>query len=206
MRGIMIKKSIVKTAASVMMAAFVTIAFSAPAFAAAPDKDDVEYKGKGKVEVEFVQDVTYKDVNVKVKDSKGKAYKTSIISKDEDDITFKINGFKNDMKYRISIHGVKKQGTKKYGTVKCTVKIPKASKGISKKKAKSIAIGDAVRDYGIKKDTVKSLSIDSDKYNGKKVWEIEFKAKKKSKGKTYEYEYQISKKSGKILYSEEDDD
>ena len=200
------KKSIVKAAASVMMAALVTIAFSAPVFAAVPDKDDVEYKGKGKVEVEFVQDVTYKDVKVKVKDLNGKAYKTTIISKDDDDITFKIKNFKNGIKYKITISGVKKQGTKKYGKFKCTMKIRKASKGISKKKAGNIAVDDAVQDHGIKKDTVKSLSIDSDKYNGKKVWEVEFKAKKKTNGTIYEYEYQISKKSGKILYSEEDDD
>jgi uncharacterized membrane protein YkoI len=200
---IMTKKKMIKAAASLMLAAFVAVGFSTPAFAAVPDKDEVKYKGSGKVEVEFEQDVVYKDVKVKAKDSDGKAYKTSIISKDEDDITFKIKDFKNNMKYKISVHGVKKQGTKKYGTFKCTVKIPKASKSISKKKAKSIALSDAVRDYGIKKSTAKNFSIDSDTYKGTKVWEVEFDAKKK--GKWYDYEYQISKKSGKILYSEQDD-
>lgn len=197
------RKHILKAAASVMMAAFVTIAFSTPAFAAVPDKDEVKYKGSGKVEVEFVQDVKYKNVKVKVKDSNGKAYKTSIVSKDEDDITFKIKDFKNNMKYKVSISGVKKQGTKKYGTFKCSVKIPKASKSISKKKAKSIALSDAVRDYGIKKSTARDFDIESGKYNGTKIWEVEFEAKKS--GKWYDYEYKISKKSGKILYSEQDD-
>ncbi len=196
------KKNMMKAALSVMMAALVTIAFSAPAFAAVPDKEKVEYKGKGKVEVEFAQDVKYKKSKVKVTDKSGKTYKVKVLERDDDEITFKIKKYKTGKKYNVKITGVKAEGTKKYGTFKCTVKIPKASKSITKDKAKSIALKDAVNDYGITKSTVRDFEIESDTYKGTKVWEISFEAKKN--GKYYDYEYEINKKSGKIMYSEEE--
>lgn len=96
----------------------------------APGVDEWKYKGKNKIEVEFKQDVRYKKAKVKVTDSKGKSYKTSIVKKDEDDITFKVTGLKKGKTYTYKISGIRKEGASKYTSVKGTFRIPKDSKPV----------------------------------------------------------------------------
>lgn len=176
-----------------------------PVMASAPSKEEVKYEGNGVVEVEFYGDVEWKNPKVTVKDTSGKSYKTSIIKYDDDEIDFKIKKYKKNKKYKFKISKVRKVGTTKYGTVKGSVKIPSDKGGISKAKAKDIALDNAVSKYNIKRSTVNDYSIEKDYYKGKAIWEIEFDAKKKSGG-WFEYDYKISKSSGKILRSHEDAD
>ena len=181
-----------------------TVLTSTSAFATTPKKEDVEYKGSGKVEVEFIGNVSWKGTpKVTVKDTSGKTYKTSIISYDNDEIDFKIKSYKTGKKYNFIISKVRKKGTKKYGTVKGSVSIPKkVKKPISKAKAKSIALNHAAKTYKINKSKIYDYGIEKDTYKGKAVWEIDFEAKKN--GKKYSYEYKIQRSSGKILYYEQE--
>ena len=59
---------------AIILAAAVFMTSAVPAFAAAPKIEETDYKGK--VEVEFVKDVTYKNAKVTVKDQDGKSYRT----------------------------------------------------------------------------------------------------------------------------------
>jgi hypothetical protein len=181
-----------------------TLFTSSVAFASVPKKEEVKYKGSGKVEVEFYGDVTWKSTpKVTVKDSSGKAYKTSIISYDDDEIDFKIKEYKKGKKYSFKISKVRKSGTKKYGTVKGSVSIPKKSgKTTSRDKAKKIALNHAVKKYKINKSEIYDYDVEKDTYKGKPVWEIDFEAEKD--GEIFSYDYKIHRNSGKILHYEQE--
>lgn len=169
------------------------------AFAAVPKKEEVKYIGSGKVEVEFYGDVSWKGTpKVTVKDASGKVYKTAIVSYDDDEIKFKIKSYKTGKKYTFKISKVRKAGTKKYGTVKGSVSVPKKSNAISKEKAKKIALDHAEKKYGINRSEIYDYDIEKDTYKGNPDWEIEFEAYKN--GKRYSYEYKIHRNTGKILH------
>ena len=74
---------------------------------------------------------------------------------------------------------------------------------VSESKAVSIALNDAVKKYKIKKADAKGIDLDISRYRGKKVFEIEFRAKKN--GRMYEFEYKVDPATGKILKREIDD-
>ena len=76
--------------------ALLVIAQILPVSAAAPKKESVEYKGNGRVDVEFRTKVNYKNTSVTVKDSSGKRYSAYIVDKDSDDLEFRIKNFKKD--------------------------------------------------------------------------------------------------------------
>ena len=151
-----------------------------PVSAAAPQKKSIKYEGYGKVELEFRSKVQWKNAKVTVKDSTGKAYSVKILNKDNDEIEFKILQFKQGQKYTCTVSGVR-QGSK----------------------AVSIALNDAVKKYKIKKADAKGIDLDISRYRGKKVFEIEFRAKKN--GRMYEFEYKVDPATGKILKREIDD-
>lgn len=157
-------------------------------FASAPTKEDIEYLGKGKVEVEFHQDVEYKNVKVSVKDSSGKTYRTTITKRDDDDIKFLVKNYKTAKTYHFTISGVRKMGTSSYGKVKGSFKIPSSAGNISSSKAKSIALKDA----GLTASKVHDLDVEKENKNGKSYYEVSFETS------TKEYEYHISLK-GRIL-------
>lgn len=192
----------VLTALAVFLAMTIQIM---PAMAKTPEKESVKYEGGGRVEVEFYGDVEWKNTKVKVKDTSGKRYKTTIIKYDDDEIEFKIKKYKKGKTYKFSISKVRRIGTGSYGTVKGKVKIPKEKTSISRSAAKKKAVNHAVSHYNIKKSTIMDLSIEKDHYGGKAVWEIEFDAKKKGNG-WCEYDYKISRSSGKILFHDEEYD
>ena len=160
-------------------------------FASAPTKEDIEYLGKGKVEVEFRQDVEYKNVKVSVKDSSGKTYRTTITKRDDDDIKFLVKNYKTAKTYHFTISGVRKEGTSSYGKVKGSFKIPSNTGNISASKAKSIALKHA----GLTASKVHDLEVERENKNGKSYYEVNFETA------TKEYEYHISLK-GKILFVE----
>lgn len=182
-----IKRSVVY---SLVLAMLLTVG-ATPTFAAsgAPGVEDVEYKGKGVVEVDFYGDVKYKRAKITVKDNKGKKYKARILKRDDDDIKFKIKKYKTGRNYKITISGVKKIGAKKYGKVRTKVKINKAGKYITAAKAKAIALQNA----GLTASQVYGMRVEKDYDDGRYVYEVEFKYG------WYEYSYEIHATTGRIL-------
>ena len=219
------RKNVVLRLAAVMMMAIMVLGSASSAFAAAPNKDDVEYDGAGRVEVEFRGKVDWMAPKVTVTDTAGKKYTATIIKKDNDDVTFKVNNYKEGTKYNFAISGVRAKGTSVYGTVKGTFSIPKARTAttkpvtkpvvkptvkpvtkptptvntISKTTAKTTAINNAVSLYNIQKATIRECEIESDRLFGKAVWEVSFEAKRTGFRGIYEFEFKIDKATGKIL-------
>lgn len=172
-----------------------------PVSAAAPQKKSIKYEGYGKVELEFRSKVQWKNAKVTVKDSTGKAYSVKILNKDNDEIEFKILQFKQGQKYTCTVSGVRQGRSGSYGKVSGSVTIPTTK--VSESKAVSIALNDAVKKYKIKKADAKGIDLDISRYRGKKVFEIEFRAKKN--GRMCEFEYKVDPATGKILKREIDD-
>lgn len=172
-----------------------------PVSAAAPQKKSIKYEGYGKVELEFRSKVQWKNAKVTVKDSTGKAYSVKILNKDNDEIEFKILQFKQGQKYTCTVSGVRQGRSGSYGKVSGSVTIPTTK--VSESKAVSIALNDAVKKYKIKKADAKGIDLDISRYRGKKVFEIEFRAKEN--GRMYEFEYKVDPATGKILKREIDD-
>ena len=196
-------KRILSILTAVALVLSMGIATASPSFAKAPSKESVKYEGDGKVEVEFIGDVQWKKARVYVKDTSGKKYRVKVLKKDDDEIEFRVKKYKNGKKYKFTIKGVRLYGTNSYGKVKGKFRIPKKSSSVSRTKAKSIALNNAVNTYNIIKSSVRDYDIEGDVHNGKAVWEIDFEAKK-SNGAWYEYEYVIQRSNGKIIYKEQD--
>ena len=191
-----IKNKIITSVISCLM----IVSMATPTFASAPVSEKVKYEGSGKVEVEYIGHVKYKNSKITVKDTGGNKYGVRVIERDDDETIFKIKNYKAGKTYNFTISGIKKAGTSTYGKVKGSVKIPKAASSITRAKAKSIARSKAKSKWGVSlnKDY---MEIESDYYGGKSVWEISIE-----KG-SYEYEFEIQKSNGKVLkaYREYDD-
>lgn len=131
---------------SIIFSMFVVLllALHMTVLARTPRIDAIKHKGKGRIKVEFHGKVRYKNVKVTVKDSSGKKYKVKKIKKDSNEIRFTIVKYKERKTYKITISGVKKKGTGKYGKVsgRCTI-TPKVKSvpRITSSQAKSIANG-----------------------------------------------------------------
>jgi hypothetical protein len=183
------------------------MATAVPAMAA-PSVKEAEYEGNGRVEVEFKTKVSYKDLKVTVKDSKGKTYTAKIIEKDNDDLTFVIKGYKTGRTYTYTISGIKKKSESKYGKLTGKVTIPAAITAPKVKKVKydagdkevefkftthvewkspKVTISDGKNNY-----VVKILEKDDD--------EIEVKVKNLTKGKKYNYKITGIKIKGNNAY------
>ena len=63
-----------------------TVIPASAAKSSAPKIDDVDYSGKGKVQVEFTEKVKYKKAKVTLKDNKGKKYKATAVKKGKEEI------------------------------------------------------------------------------------------------------------------------
>ena len=182
-----IKRKIITSVISCLM----IISMAVPTFAAAPKKEHVKYEGSGKVEVEYIGHVKYKNSKITVKDTSGKKYKVTVLERDNDETRFKIKNYKAGKTYKFTISGVKKAGTSKYGKVTGSVKIPKASSTITADKAISIAKKHAKDNWGV--STYYDLEVEKDTYRGVSVWEVSFESG------NYDYDYEIQRSNGKIL-------
>ena len=198
------RRRLVRLVITMAMSMVMIIAAQLTASAASPAVEEIEYKGKGRVEMEFYGKVHYKNVKVTVKDTSGKKYKVTKVRKDSDDITFSINNYKKGKTYKISVKGVKARGTGSYGTATGKLVIPKAATGksISASKAISIAKKDASKKWNAK--GIWDVDVDRDRFRGQPVWEVSFSAT--IGGEEYEFEYEIARKGGKILYREKEYD
>lgn len=178
-------------AAKAMITAILSIGlilgFSSPIHASAPTVDKISYEGNGRVEVEFYQDVKFKKAKVNVTDEKGKKHKTSIKKKDDDELVFYVKGLKKGHTYSVKITGVKKEHTRKYGTVKG--KFSLAASEITKDQAIDIALAHA----GMTRSQVWDLEAEKDYEYGTDIYEVNFE------NTAYEYDYDISRADGKII-------
>lgn len=116
---------------SVFLAALFSVglvsALPVVASAAAPTVQKVHYEGKGRVEVDFWDDVSYTDVKVTLKDNNNKSYTARITERDDDGLDFKVNNFKTGRTYTFTITGISTRGSAAT-TVKGKFKIPSAKK------------------------------------------------------------------------------
>lgn len=126
------KKRARKLICTLMVMMFV-MATAIPALAS-PKILEAEYEGSGRVDVEFKSDVKYKDVQVNVKDDKGRTYSVKIRNKDEDDLTFEIKNYKKGRTYQYTITGIKQKNEKDYGKVSGKIAIPAADSSPEVKK------------------------------------------------------------------------
>lgn len=99
-----------------------------PALAETPEIEKTEYKGSGKVEVDFRQDVQYKKASVTVKDASGKKYTAKIKKKDDDDLTFQVKDIKAGTEYTYTIKGVRSGRAGEYVSVSGTFATPEKAK------------------------------------------------------------------------------
>lgn len=201
----MLRKRIARISVSLMLAVVMLVSAGTVAMAGAPAIEDIEHKGKGRVEVDFYGKVKYRKCRVTVKDNYGKKYKVKKIRKDSDDVNFTIKNFKAGRNYKITVKGVKIRGTKKYGKVSGTLRTAPAAaaKTVSRDQALKTAQQHAASTWGT--TGFYGMKVESDSYAGTAVWEVEFKGC--VGGAVYEYDYRISKNGGKILtYERELDD
>jgi uncharacterized membrane protein YkoI len=198
------RKRLVRLVITMAMTMVMVLAAQLSASAASPAVEEVEHKGKGRVEMEFYGKVQYKNVKVTVKDTSGKKYKVTRVRKDSDDIDFNIKNYKRGKTYIISVKGVRARGTVSYGTASGKLTIPKAATGsaISAKKAISIAKKDAANKWKAK--GIWDVEVEKDRFRGQPVWEVSFSGT--IRGDEYEFEYEIARKGGNILRREKEYD
>ena len=195
--------------ASVFAAALMALQiFTAPVLAA-PKTARVKYEKNGVVEVDFRGKVQYRNLQVSVKDSTGKAYAVRINDRDDDELEFTIRNYKAGMKYSYVISGIRAKGEKSYGKVTGVVSIPKETTAVKVKKIKydvkdreleidlnkkvgwknpSVRITDGSRTFG-----TRITDRDSD--------ELEVRVSGLTRGKTYKYTITgvVDKGTGKTL-------
>ena len=201
-----IRKTFRSAAAFLVAAAMAMGMMTVPAAAAsAPEIEDVSYDGKGKVEVDFVGHVEYKNCKVTVKDTKGKSYKATIIEKDNDDLDFKIKKYKTNRTYKFTIKKIRKAGSSSWTSVKGKVKIPKSSKVVVEDVEYDRSDREVSFDFKGRVEW-KSAKVTIKDGNGKNYVKyikekendgIEVKVKKLTYGKKYTYKISGVRNAGK---------
>jgi len=195
-------KKMKRIAVSLVMALTMLLSTAFSVSAAAPSIEEIEHKGKGRIEVEFYGKVKYKRVKVTVKDNKGKSYKVKSIRKDDDDIKFTIKNYKKGRTYKVTVKGVKVRGTKKYGKRTARITIPKSGSAtyITSASAQNIAKAHAAKTWGATNLTVVKSKLERD--DGVKKWEVELIGY--VNGARCEFDYEIAANGGRILDADYD--
>lgn len=195
----MLRQRIARLTVSFLVTMSLMVTGSVTALAKAPSVESTEYKGKGRVEIDFHGKVRYKRLKITVKDTKGKKYKVKNIRRDDDDLNFTIRNFKKGRTYRITVKGVKRRGTAAYGKFTRKVKIPAAAKAgaaISRDKALQIAKNHASKTWNA--SGFWDVDVERDRYGSQSVWEVSFNGTRN--GRPYEFEYEIAVNGGRIIY------
>lgn len=110
---------------SLVLALAMILSLSVSVMAATPVIEKTKYEGRGYVEVEFTKKVQYKNLKVTVKNSSGTKMTTTIVEKDDDELTFKVKNLKAGSKYTYSISGIRTGKSGSYQTVKGSFTVPK---------------------------------------------------------------------------------
>lgn len=118
---------------ALILAAALLVCAAAPAFAAAPAIRETDYEGKGVVEVEFNSNqVQYRNLKVVVKNAAGKTCPVKILEKDNDDLTFKVDGVQSGARYTYTISGIRAGRSGSFGSAKGSFKTPSDTPEIKK--------------------------------------------------------------------------
>lgn len=110
-------KKWISLCAAVLFTLMLSLPVQAHADAPRPRIEEVEYKGSGKVEVDFKNDVRYRRVRLTVKDSSGKQYKARITDRDEDELDFQVSSIQPGKKYTFTLSGIKAKRGGRYTQV-----------------------------------------------------------------------------------------
>lgn len=116
-------KRLLGLTAAATMALGVFLAGSVDAEAASAIRKTA-YDGNGEVEIDFNGRVQFRNPTVTVKDQNGKTYTARITDRDEDEMEFRIQGYKTGLKYQFTISGIKTLTSTGFGKVTGTVTIP----------------------------------------------------------------------------------
>ena len=108
---------------SVLLAVLAVFTMTATAFAATPRLEEVDYEGRGIVEVDFRRNVQYKNLKVTVTDAAGVTVTARVLEKDNDDLSFRVPQAKPG-KYTFAISGVRSGRSGEYETVTGEFRIP----------------------------------------------------------------------------------
>ncbi len=169
----------------------------------------VEYESKGNVEVNFNQNVRYKNVKVKVKDSAGKTVPAVITGKARDDLDFRIKKYKMGETYTFKISGVSRCSEEIYQTIKGKVyitvvngKVPVKTIGYDEKDREvEFSFAKAVQWKASKVEITDGKKKYSVKITEKNRKELEVKVKKLKKGKVYQFTITGIRKKGDTKYT-----
>ncbi len=96
---------------SVVLALAMLAALAIPAVAAGSIVRKTEYQGRGYVEVDFSERVSYRYPKVTVTDAAGNTCTARITDRDSDDLTFRVTGIRANTRYTYKITGVRSKAT-----------------------------------------------------------------------------------------------
>lgn len=82
------------------------------------------YEGLGVVEVEFLRDVQYKDLEVSVQDADGNELKLTVWDRDDDELSFRVKDIVPGMTYNYTISGVRAGFSGEYTAVTGSFSVP----------------------------------------------------------------------------------
>ncbi len=198
-----------KTMLTLFTVALVSASAALPV-TAAPKVQDVDYEGKGRVEVEFTSDVSYRNPGIKVKDSEGKTVPAKIVKKTDDEVTFRIRNYKKGGKYTYVITGILASGETAASKVRGKVTIPKTVSGITVQSVVYKAAKKEVEIEFLEEVEWKNAGIEIRKDNkgtslvrkiaSKEDDEIKASVKKLEKGETYWWRISGIRKKGTGAY------
>ena len=169
----------------------------------------IECESKGNVEVNFNQNVLYKNVKVKVKDSAGKTVPAVITGKDRDDLDFRIKKYRMGETYTFKISGVSRWPEEVYQTIKGKVYITVVNGNVpvksieydEKDREVEFSFAKAVQWKASKVEITDGKKKYSVKITEKNRKELEVKVKKLKKGKVYQFTITGIRKKGDTKYT-----
>lgn len=82
------------------------------------------YEGRGTVDVDFLRDVQYENLEVSVMDAEGNAYTLTILERDDDDLKFRVGNLVPGGEYSFVISGVRSGFSGAYGSVSGSFSVP----------------------------------------------------------------------------------
>ena len=176
---------------------------------AAPAISEVEYDGKGKIEVSFQTKVVYQNVKIKVRDSAGRKIKTKIISQECDEFAFRLINYQPGQTYRFKINGIKKCGEVNRSSITGKIRLPKVEGSVPVRTIQYEAKEKKVEFEFLKAVQLKSPVISIT--DGKKEYvikreksdpkELKIKVRKLKKGKVYKFSISGIRVKGKKKYT-----
>jgi len=115
-----------KVLMAIVLAAALMVAAAYPTFAETPVIKKVEYEGYGRVDVEFVRNVEYRNAEITVSDDEGNSYVPTIWEMDDDDLSFAVENLAEGKAYSFTISGVRSGFSGEFEAVSGSFSVPEA--------------------------------------------------------------------------------